>query len=212
MQNLSTRWHCFITVHTSFQHHLHLELELNWLVQNVIELEFELSRSEICGKYFLSFPQKTFWPEKTDIAKCLLFNFWVIKSSKKPFYHLAIWQNWCFGQFYHSKIEFKHLSISVFPGQRFFLREWEEIFSKYFGPQPPDTVNKAKHSCCLWCRQKLNLVVMQPLQHLKGYESGVEEPWRVKRFFNLVRERVCELFPDKSAFWFLEKTATQNSR
>ena len=24
---------------------------------------------------------------------------------KKVIWHLAIWQNWCFGQFYHSKIE-----------------------------------------------------------------------------------------------------------
>ena len=24
----------------------------------------------------------------------------------KDIWHLAIWQNWCFGQFYHSKIEF----------------------------------------------------------------------------------------------------------
>ena len=32
-------------------------------------------RPGICGKYFLSFPQKNLWPEKTEIAKCLLFHF-----------------------------------------------------------------------------------------------------------------------------------------
>ena len=33
--------------------------------------------------------------------------FWMIKFAvipKKAIWHLAIWQNWCFGQFYHSKI------------------------------------------------------------------------------------------------------------
>ena len=28
-----------------------------------------------------------------------------IVTPKKDIYHLAIWQNWCFGQFHHSKIE-----------------------------------------------------------------------------------------------------------
>ena len=33
--------------------------------------------------------------------------------AKKAIWHLAIWQNWCFGQFYHSK-------IAVFSGGRLF--------------------------------------------------------------------------------------------
>ena len=36
------------------------------------------------------------------------FNFWMIKFTvipKKTIWHMAIWQNWCFGEFYHSTIE-----------------------------------------------------------------------------------------------------------
>ena len=46
------------------------------------------------------------------------FNFWMIKFTvipKKTIWHLAIWQNWCFGLFYHSKIchieKFKFFSV-----------------------------------------------------------------------------------------------------
>ena len=35
-------------------------------------------RSRICVKYLLSFPQKNLRPEKTENAKCLLFNFLMI--------------------------------------------------------------------------------------------------------------------------------------
>ena len=90
----------------------------------------------ICGKHFLSLPQKNLWTEKTEIAKCLLFNSWVMKYtviSKEIFSHLAIWQNCCFSQFYHSKIEKETLSNLSFLWSEVFLREREEIFSTYFG-------------------------------------------------------------------------------
>ena len=54
---------------------------------------------QVFVKYFLSFSQKNLSPEKT---KCLVFNFCY---AKEAIWHLAIWQNWCFGQFHHSKIE-----------------------------------------------------------------------------------------------------------
>ena len=70
-------------------------------------------RPGMCVKYFLSFPQKkTVTRENWDklsvyFSKRSLFNFWMIKFTvipKKAFWQLAICQNWCFGQFYHSKI------------------------------------------------------------------------------------------------------------
>ena len=44
--------------------------------------------------------------KKLRKTKCLLFNFWMIEFTvilKKAIGHLTIWQNWCLGQFYHSK-------------------------------------------------------------------------------------------------------------
>ena len=60
-------------------------------------------RPGICGKYFLSFSQENLWPEKTESAKCLLFNFLNIKftvlSKKSHFAKLVFWsisslKNW----------------------------------------------------------------------------------------------------------------------
>ena len=68
-------------------------------------------------KYHLSFPQKNHHQRKMRQTKCLLFNFWMIKFTvipKEAIWHLAIWQNWCFGQFYPSKIEKQTLSLSQF--------------------------------------------------------------------------------------------------
>ena len=42
------------------------------------------------------------------------FQFLNDKIPKKAIWHLAIWQNWCFGQFYHSKIGKQKLSLSQF--------------------------------------------------------------------------------------------------
>ena len=56
----------------------------------------------------------------------LILEWWYIHLyQKKPFSHLAIWQNCCFGQFYHSKIE---IAISVFSGQRFFWGNERKYF------------------------------------------------------------------------------------
>ena len=57
---------------------------------------------------------------------------------KKPFCHLAIWQNWCFGQFYQSKIEKLTFSNLSFLWSDVFLREREEMFSTYFEPKLDD--------------------------------------------------------------------------
>ena len=91
----------------------------------------------ICGKYFLSLPQKNLWTEKTEIAKCLLFNFWVIKFtviSKKailPLINLAKLVFW-------SILSLKNWKVNTylnFLWSEVFLREREEIFSTYFGPK-----------------------------------------------------------------------------
>ena len=50
---------------------------------------------------------------------------------KKNIWHLAIWQNWCFGQFYHSKIENLTLILSQFSLITGFLRKREKIFYTY---------------------------------------------------------------------------------
>ena len=49
-------------------------------------------------KYFLSFSQK-----KTCHQR--LFTFQFLNNKIYSYIKKAIWQNWCFGQFYHSKIE-----------------------------------------------------------------------------------------------------------
>ena len=50
------------------------------------------------------------------IQECLLSQSCVMGSRtvnhtiKKTIWHLAIWQNWCFGQFYHARLKSKHFS------------------------------------------------------------------------------------------------------
>ena len=68
----------------------------------------------IKGVLIFSTGMKILNPGSCDISqklrqtKCLLFKIWRLKFTtipKKVIWHLTIWQNWCFGQFYHSKIE-----------------------------------------------------------------------------------------------------------
>ena len=75
-------------------------------------------RLKICGKYFLLFPQKNLGPEKTDIARCLLFKLQVIKLIKTP-----ILPNGQVVKFLHSKIEKQMLSNLSFHLAGFFYRE-----------------------------------------------------------------------------------------
>ena len=67
------------------------------------------SRPGICGKYFFSFPQKKLWPEKTEIAKCLLFNFWVIKLTKISILPNCLEPNYFLG--YNCNLSFKNWSL-----------------------------------------------------------------------------------------------------
>ena len=77
------------------------------------------------------FSQKTCHQRKLRQNKCLLFNFWLIEFAvipKKAILQLAIWQNCYFGQFYHSQIEKKTLSLSQFSlATGFFERTRENI-------------------------------------------------------------------------------------
>ena len=61
-------------------------------------------------RYFLSVSQKN--------PVCSPFNFWIIRNTiiQKNIWHLAIWQNWCFGQFIDQKKKSKHLVCQVFCG------------------------------------------------------------------------------------------------
>ena len=52
--------------------------------------------------------------------------------------HVATWQFGKIGvlvNFFTQKLKSKHLALSIFSGQGFFLREQEEIFSTYSGPK-----------------------------------------------------------------------------
>ena len=88
---------------------LHTDSLCCWIGKSRKEEKREGSfRLGIFVKYFLSFPQKTYQQRKLRQTKCLLFKFLMIKltvMSKKAICHLAIWQNWCFSQFYHKKNE-----------------------------------------------------------------------------------------------------------
>ena len=81
---------------------------------------------------------------KLTQTKCLLFNFRVIKViPKKAIWHLAIWQNWCFGQFYHSKIEKQTRSLSQFSlVTGFFERMRENILHIFRVPDIYQTQNQ----------------------------------------------------------------------
>ena len=60
-----------------------------------------------------------------------MYNFELYQKS--TIWHLVIWQNWCFGQFYHQKLKSKHLAISVFSGQRVFWGNERKYFPHILG-------------------------------------------------------------------------------
>ena len=105
-----------------------------------------LLRPGICGKNFLSFPQKNLWPEKTEIANCLLFNFLsdkiysYIKNS-----HFTTSQFSKIGALVYlitQKWKSKHLAISVFSGQRFFWGNERKYFQNISGLNVPGRYSK----------------------------------------------------------------------
>ena len=68
----------------------------------IIWFWFMLLGPRISLKCFLSFPQKSLSPEKTETNYIFPFQF---LNVKRAIWHLEICQNWYFGQFYWSKIE-----------------------------------------------------------------------------------------------------------
>ena len=56
-----------------------------WLINHVIylKLRVDIGPEYLCVKYFLSFPQKTCHQRKLWQTKSLLFNFWIIKLTKR---------------------------------------------------------------------------------------------------------------------------------
>ena len=95
-----------------------------------------------CDKYFLSFSQINLSREElrqkksSNFAKLRFLN---DSYTKKAIWHLAIWQNWCFVQFYQSRIEFlKNCSVFfvLVPLVREkFERSKENIKHKKSGPR-----------------------------------------------------------------------------
>ena len=77
-------------------------------------------------------------PEKLRQTKSLLFNFWVIKFTvipKKAIWYLAIWQNWCFGQFFHPKNwKVNTWFVSVYLVRGKIWEDWEDSIFRKFGP------------------------------------------------------------------------------
>ena len=79
---------------------------------------------------FLTFvPSKKSDPrEKWDKQLTIESNF----GPKQFVWPQAIWQNWCFGQSYHSKIEKQSFSLFQFSRMKIvFLREQEKMFRAY---------------------------------------------------------------------------------
>ena len=72
-------------------------------------------RPEICGKYFLLFPQKTSHQRKLKLLSVYIsiFEWRHLQSYIKTFCHLAIWQNWCFGPFY----QWKNWKVNTYQSQ-----------------------------------------------------------------------------------------------
>ena len=64
------------------------------------------------------------------------FNFWMIKYTvitKKTIWHLPIWQNWCFGQFYLQ--DWKVNIFLSFSGERWIWEDWGNSFCRKIRPQ-----------------------------------------------------------------------------
>ena len=149
-----------------------------------------LPRPGFSKKEILSFPQNFFSSEKLTQIK--LSNFSKLEFLKHEFcsntdetiWHLAIWQNWCFGQSYQSRIEvfinyslFYYSFLSQFLSWEENLREWENIFFRISRPKSclgifvqkkrkekkPEGFNMHKYCClCLFSTQ-LNIELKTPL-------------------------------------------------
>ena len=81
-----------------------------WILGYASKLKaYAASKLRNMWKIFSLVPsKKNSHQRKLRQTKCLFFNFWMMKFTvipKKVIWHLAIWQNWCYGQFYYSKIE-----------------------------------------------------------------------------------------------------------
>ena len=78
---------------------------------------FIISRTYVLNIFSRSL-KKTCHQRNLRQTKCLLFKFWMIKFTfipKKDIWHLPIYQNWCFGQFYYSNSLKIMLATIFFP-------------------------------------------------------------------------------------------------
>ena len=126
---------CHFLVQKSIQHVL-TKIFQTQMLESKIEIYW---RPRICRKYFLSFPQKFLSPEKTEIAKCLLLNFLVMKLTKTPILHNCqvpsglFWQN-CY--FTIQKLKSKHLvCLSFLWWKKFFWGNEKNYFAHTPGPR-----------------------------------------------------------------------------
>ena len=87
------------------------------------------SKHLACLSWSQNMCQKNLSPEKQRQAKCLFFSFWMIEFTVIP-KNKPIWCNWCFGQFYHSKLKSNCL---VFSGDSFFWGNERKFFTHILG-------------------------------------------------------------------------------
>ena len=101
-------------------------------------------RPGIRVKYFLWFPQTNLSPEKLTQKKVNSFSKFQFLNDK--IYKTALWQfwqNWCFGQFQHPKIEVLQIRSGFFMSVslvRSFLKGQEKLFYTHSGPQRYSTI------------------------------------------------------------------------
>ena len=116
--------------------HLNRWSDKHWWVDSMV---FDSLRLGICSKYFLSFRQKN--QRKLRQTKCLLFNFWVIKTPILPNCQMPngfLWYRYLTINLVIQKWRSKHFVFSQFSLATCFFREWEKIFYTYFRPRTTD--------------------------------------------------------------------------
>ena len=145
--------------------------------------------------------------KKLRKTKFLLFNFWMIEFTvipKKAIGHLTIWQNWCLGQFYHSKTWKVNNYVACFS----FLW-WKGFFwendRKYFTHIPVLRFHRSLHhelknfKRTFWFHQKINEVLLRIsalVSKKRDQKNNGTSYW-----FEHFLEARAEILDTKKSFW-----------
>ena len=108
-------WICVILHYISNMHKKNMILEIKALENAVTMGYIQLDYGPLHVLWQVSFGCWVTWCISSwqeyyksviffNFTKLLFLNDKIYSYTKKTIWHLAIWQNWCFGQFYHSKI------------------------------------------------------------------------------------------------------------